>query len=102
MAKFEDAIQGVMNGFRARRRCWAKVPEYTRATPPIAYERYWRIWQERDAGGIVGSIVQGWGGQIGFTLPPDDPIRDGTYYKASNDDRIADDWELIDPAVSVR
>jgi len=92
MARFEDAIQWVMNGGRARRRCWAKVPEYTRATPPIAYDRTWRIWLS-DAS---GAIMQGWGGQIGFAIPPDDPIKDGTYYTASDTDRLADDWELFE------
>jgi hypothetical protein len=28
-------------------------------------------------------------------LDADDPIRDGTYYQASDEDRIADDWELM-------
>ena len=52
----------------------------------------WRIWQQPDAGGIM----QGWGGQIGAELNPLDPIRDGTYYSPNDEDRIADDWELID------
>lgn len=90
MAKFEDAIQWVLSGSRVRRGCWARVPEYTRATPPIAYERSWRIWQ----GG--SGIMQGWGGQTGMALDADDPIRDGTYYQASDDDRVANDWELIE------
>ena len=89
MAKFEDAIQWAMNGGRVRRSCWAKVSEYTRATPPISYYKQWRIWMSE------GSLVQGWGGQIGFELPYNEPIRDGTYYKPSDGDRIADDWELI-------
>ena len=92
MARFEDAIQWLMNGGCARRSCWAKVSEYTRATPPMAYERSWRIWQESDAGGIM----QGWGGQIGAQLDPDDPIRDGTYYAPSDADRVAFDWELFE------
>ena len=92
MARFEDAIQWVMNGGRARRQCWAKIPEHTRATPPIAFDRTWRIWLS-DASGV---IMQGWGGQIGFAIPPDDPIKDGTYYTASDGDRLADDWELFD------
>lgn len=91
MARFEDAIQFVMSGGQARRRCWAKVPEYTRATPPISYDKQWRIWFSKDG----GSIMQGWGGQVGFALSPDDPIRDGAYYTASNEDRVADDWELM-------
>ena len=90
MARFEDAIKWVMNGGRARRGCWAKVPEYTRATPPIAYDRMWRIWQSDS------SIMQGWGGQIGMQLDPDDPIGDGTYYTPIDADRVADDWELIE------
>jgi hypothetical protein len=89
MPRFEDAIQYVMNRSRARRSCWASMPEYTRATPPIAYERQWRIWSSD------GQIMQGWGGQIGMELGADDPIRDGTYYQASDEDRIADDWELM-------
>lgn len=92
MPRFEDAIIWMMNGGRARRKCWAKVPEYTRATPPIAYERTWRVWQQPDAGGFM----QGWGGQIGMQLDADDPIRDGTYYTPSDDDRLATDWELLE------
>jgi len=92
VARFEDAIQWVMNGARVRRRSWAKVLEYTRTTPPISYDRTWRIWLSDDS----GSIMQGWGGQIGAILPSDDPVRDGTYYAASDDDRIADDWELLE------
>ena len=94
MPRFEDAIQWVMNGGLARRRCWAKVPEYTRATPPLAYDRMWRIW--RSYGSEGDQIFQGWGGQTGMQLSPDDPIKDGTYYTASDDDRIADDWELFE------
>jgi hypothetical protein len=92
MSRFEDAIQWVMNGGRARRRCWAKVPEYTRATPPIAYDRTWRIWLSDSS----QSIMQGWGAQIGMEIAADDPIKDGTYYKPSDDDRIACDWELFE------
>lgn len=91
MSRFEDAIVWMMSGGKARRRCWAKVSEYTRATPPIAYERVWRVWQQPNAGGFM----QGWGGQTG-ACPPDDPIRDGTYYTPSDDDRIATDWELFE------
>jgi hypothetical protein len=89
--RFEDAIQHVMNGGRSRRKCWAKVPEYTRATPPISYNRMWRIWFSKDA----AAIMQGWGGQIGFARAADDPVNDGTYYVASDEDRIATDWELL-------
>lgn len=92
MARFETAIQWVMSGGRARRTCWAKVPEYTRATPPIAYDRTWCIWLSDDS----GSIMQGWGGQIGIEIPFDNPIKDGTYYQASDDDRLASDWELFE------
>lgn len=91
MLRFEDAILWVANGGRARRQCWARVPEYTRATPPLGYERKWRIWMFDD-----GSIVQGWGGQIGATLPPDEPIRDGTTYAPTDADRTATDWELFE------
>lgn len=89
MAQFEEAIQFVMTGGKARRACWARVPEYTQATPPISYERTWRIWS-------VGSqIVQGWGGQVGALLATDDPIRDGTSYRPTDEDRTAVDWELM-------
>jgi len=91
MARFEDAIQWVMNGGRARRACWADVSEYTRSTPPMATRRRWRIWQ-----GEYGEFFQGWGGQIGAVIPSDDPIKDGTYYQASDDDRLAGDWELFE------
>ena len=40
--------------------------------------------------------MQGWGNQIGMELASDDPIRDGTTYSASDDDRVADDWELFE------
>lgn len=96
MARFEDAIQWVMNGGRARRACWAKIPTFTLTTPPIAHEKMWRIWQNSD----IGGIVQGWGGQIGTQLAPDDPIRDGTYYTPSDEDRTASDWELFDKSVA--
>lgn len=92
MARFEDAIQWVMNGGRARRRCWAHVMEYTQETPPMAYERRWRIWLSDSS----GAIMQGWGGQIGFEVTG--PIKDGTYYQASDADRIADDWEMFEKA----
>jgi hypothetical protein len=93
MARFEDAVRWVIGGARARRRCWATVSKYTRSTPPVAYEQIWRIWWSDS----TGSIMQGWGGQIGAELPPDDPIRDGSYYKPSDDDRVADDWEKLSP-----
>jgi hypothetical protein len=89
MARFEDAIQWVMNNGRARRRCWATVQEYTRTTPPLNCERRWRIWMS-DYG-----IMQGWGNQIGGTIDPNEPIRDGTNYKPSDADRLADDWEQL-------
>jgi hypothetical protein len=80
-----------MNGGRARRHCWATITEYTQATPPLRQERYWRIWMAD-----TSSIVQGWGGQIGSQIAADDPIKDGTYYKPTDDDRIANDWELLE------
>lgn len=92
MGRFEDAIQWVMNGGRARRACWARVTEYTQTTPPLNRERLWHIWLFD-----TGNIVQGWGGQVGANLGPDEPIRDGVSYQPSNDDRIADDWELLQP-----
>ena len=91
MARFEDVIQWVTNGGKARRRCWAKVYEYTRTTPPIGYERYWRIWSDKN----VGGVVQGWVAKSVWNLPCDS-IRDGTYYASSDADRIADDWELLE------
>jgi hypothetical protein len=92
VAKFEDAIQWMMAGAAARRACWASVPEYTRATPPMARKRQWRVWMSGDS----GSIMQGWGGQIGMQLDAGDPIRDGTYYSATDDDRTAADWEMLE------
>lgn len=92
MARFEDAIQWLIDGGIARRRCWARIPQYTQATPPMMYEKMWRIWQNPD----VGGLVQGWGGQIGMQLDPGDPIRDGTNYQASDEDRVATDWELLE------
>lgn len=91
MARFEDAIEFVLNGGRARRACWAKVTLYTQTTPPMNYERLWRIWMANS----TGQIAQGWGGQVGALLDATDPIRDGTNYQPSDDDRIADDWELF-------
>jgi hypothetical protein len=90
MARFEDAIMFVQNGGRARRKCWANVVEFTRTTPPLNFERRWHIWMQSD----VGGIVQGWGGSIGGAAD-DDPIRDGTGYSPSDEDRTAFDWELI-------
>ena len=91
MARFEEALQWwVLRGKRARRQCWARMPEYTRATPPMFYERVWQVWLSE------GSLVQGWGGQIGFALAPDDPIRDGTGYTPSDEDRVANDWEVFE------
>ena len=92
MPRFEDAIVWMLNGGRARRAGWAKVPMYTQATPPLTYHRTWRVWQQPD----VGGFIQGWGGQMGMQLDPADPIMDGTYYTPSDDDRIASDWELIE------
>lgn len=89
MSRFEDAILWVRNGGRARRHAWAKVTEYTRTTPPLNYERCWHIWLAD-----VGSIINGWGGSIGGAAD-DDSIRDGDVYSPKNEDRIADDWELL-------
>lgn len=90
--KFEDALGWVLNGGRARRAVWAKVPCYTRATPPLGFNRMWRIWKSDS----TGQIMQGWGGQIGMELAPDDPIRDGTDYIPTDADRVADDWEVFE------
>lgn len=80
----------IRNGGKARRKCWTVVTEYTQSTPPLKFDRYWRIWMSET------QIIQGWGGQIGARLETNDPIRDGTYYQATNEDRTANDWELID------
>lgn len=93
MARFEDAIRWVMNGGRARRKCWANISEYTRATPPISYERKWHIWMPS---GDKVNIINGWGGQVGSIIDDTDPIRDGQGFSPTDDDRVADDWELMD------
>ena len=88
---FEDAIRFVQNGGRARRYVWASVTEYTRTTPPLTRQRQWHIW----ASDSSGSIINGWGGQVGMELPQGEPIRDGQLYSPSNEDRVATDWELM-------
>ena len=88
MARFEEAILYLANGGRARRKCWANVMEYTRATPPMNFERRWHIWMT-DSG-----IVNGWGGSIGGAADGE-PIRNGMVYLPSDEDRIAYDWELL-------
>ena len=59
------------------------------------------LWPMRNAGRFgkaKGSLVQGWGGQIGMALDPLDPIRDGTLYTPSDADRVATDWEPLNEA----
>jgi hypothetical protein len=90
VSKFEDAIMFVMNGGRARRSIWAAVQDYTRSTPPMQMVRRWHIWQQPD----VGGIINGWGGSIGGA-DDGDPVRNGMGYSPTNEDRIANDWELL-------
>ncbi len=95
---FEQILASVYAGKRARRSVWANIPAFTETTPPMQRNRIWRIWLTPDWRGKENwsqGLVQGWGGQIGFQLAPDDPIRDGTLYTASDEDRIAKDWELL-------
>ena len=88
--KFEEAIALALNGTHVRRACWANVPTYTQATPPMQFYKTWRVF----ASGV--SLVNGWGGSIGGA-PDGDPIRNGMLYSASDADRIADDWEVVKP-----
>lgn len=68
------------------------MPGFTSTTPPIATRRRWHIWQEGD----LGTIIQGWGGCVGADLAPGETIRDGTGYRATDEDRVAQDWELYE------
>jgi hypothetical protein len=90
MYRFEDAITWVQKGGRARRRVWADVTEYTLTTPPLNRQRRWHIWLSDSSG-----IVNGWGGSVGGAAD-DDPIRNGMLYSATDADRVAADWELLD------
>lgn len=95
---FEEALTAVSWGRRVRRACWANKSAFTRTTPPIQCNQVWRIWLPSDWCGRDNwstGIVQGWGGQIGAMLDDDDPIRDGTGYQPTNEDRTAIDWELL-------
>ena len=74
------------------------MPAFTQATPPIQHNQVWRIWLSSDwllKDDWINGVMQGWGGQIGMMLDPGDPIRDGTCYTPSNEDRVATDWELL-------
>lgn len=77
---------------RFRRVCWPKDAQKT-----------WRIWHVDDVGDqstFEGGLVQGWGWQLGAEDSETVPVnginqRDGTMYRATYDDRRADDWEVI-------
>lgn len=90
--RFEEAICWVMKGGYARRQIWADIPDYTQSTPPLAINRRWHIWRDMDNDGIYA----GWGGSIGLDVEPGNPIRDGCGYEPTDEDRIAQDWELYD------
>lgn len=94
MSRFEDAMLWIVNrhGAFARRKVWADMPDYTRSTPPLAVRRRWIIWQDGDN----GTIINGWGGVVGGDLEDGDPIRDGTAYRPTDEDRVAQDWELCE------
>lgn len=87
--RFEDALYYLMDGGRVRRACWAVIVDYTRTTPPRKTERVWRIWREED-----GNVVGGWGGSVGGAAIGD-PVRDGSVYLATDEDRFATDWEIL-------
>lgn len=91
MARFEDAIQWLVKGGRARRKVWADIPDYTSSTPPLAIRRRWHIRMDMDNGGFIN----GWGGSIGAAADGD-PIRDGMGYRPTDEDRVAQDWELYE------
>lgn len=49
----------------------------------------WRIWREEN-----GNVVGGWGGSVGGAAIGD-PVQDGSVYLATDEDRLATDWEIL-------
>lgn len=97
-----------------RRKCWP-IALFKRGTElsggdgttvvvPEARQQVWHIWHtwEYNQLGLAFpmGLVQGWGGQMGADLEPDDWVmvcgkreQDGTGFRPSADDIAAADWE---------
>jgi hypothetical protein len=96
---FEWAMKQLQRQQRVRRKIWADVTIITDTMPPLNRRRVWHLFmQSLDFIGEdfwKGGIINGWGGSIGCA-EDGAIIRDGMTYSPTNDDRTANDWELVE------
>jgi len=72
-------------------------------TVPKTFTKTWHVWLEVNSGyEKYASWMQGWGGSIGAEHKPEDyvlvngdKLYDGVYYKQSDIDKSAIDWERV-------
>jgi hypothetical protein len=105
---FQWAMDRLRENKRVRRASWAretieagtKLPGGDGSADYIVPETYTLVWHLFMAEGFLGKsfweggIINGWGGSIGGALD-DDPVRNGMVYSATDADRQADDWGLL-------
>lgn len=97
-----------------RRKCWPiryirpglELPDGDGQTLVTTKESStpWRVWRESAVGDqstFIGGLMQGWDGQIGADLDPDQWVPvcgtrqyDGRRYNPTDADLLAKDWEL--------
>lgn len=106
---FHWAMDRLRENKRVRRAAWAREVIVAGTTSPggdggpdyVVPETYTRTWHLFMQDGYLGQsfweggVINGWGGSIGGAAD-DDPVRDGMVYSATDADRAADDWDLLE------
>jgi hypothetical protein len=104
---YQWAMDCLREDKRVRRASWARETVKAGTKLPggdgadyIVPKDYTLVWHLFMMDGFLGhdfwesGIINGWGGSVGGA-DDDDPVRDGMIYSATDDDRQADDWELL-------